>query len=231
MRRGTLVGSICFLAGAISLAFAQTMRPDQFIAAAWTWTGVQTFADGRLSLAGATSGNAVLKAPATGGGTITLPTGTGILSFGAGGGGGVTDVTCGTGLLGGTITGSGTCSLDLAHANTWAATQTFGPVIAAISTQGVTTYTLTANDCGTTIRFTSATTVTVTTYSSAVVGCAIAIEQGGAGQVTIANGAGATMNSLDNFTKTAGQWAIIGLLVDINIGGSAAHYVLTGRGA
>jgi hypothetical protein len=231
MRRGILASSICFLAGAMSLAFAQTMRPDQFVAAPWLWTGVQTFANGKLSLAGATSGNAVLQAPATGGGTITLPSGTGTLSFGAGGGGGVTSVTCGTGLTGGTITGTGACAIDLAHANTWVATQTFGPVVGAVSTQSGTTYALSANDCGTTIRFTSATAVTVTTYAAAVVGCAVAIEQASAGQVTIANGSGATLNSFDSFSKTAGQWAIIGLFVDSNVGGTAAHYVLTGRGA
>jgi hypothetical protein len=231
MRRSLLVGSICFLAGAMSLAFAQTMRPDQFVAAPWTWTGIQIFADGKLSLAGLTSGNSILKAPATGGGTVTLPSGTGTLSFGAGGGGGVTSVTCGAGLSGGTITGTGTCALNLASPNTWLATQIFGPVIAAVSTQSGTTYALSASDCGTTIRFTSATAVTVTTLAAAVVGCAVAIQQTSAGQVTIVNGGSATMNSADGFTKTAGPYAIIGLFVDANPGGSAAHYVLTGRGA
>lgn len=43
---------------------------------AQTWTGVQTFADGKLALAGSSSGTATLKAPATGGGTVTLPAGT-----------------------------------------------------------------------------------------------------------------------------------------------------------
>jgi hypothetical protein len=43
-QRATLVGGLCFLLGAISLALAQTaMRPDQFVAAPWTWTGIQTF--------------------------------------------------------------------------------------------------------------------------------------------------------------------------------------------
>jgi hypothetical protein len=86
MRRGILVGGACFLLGAMALALAQTtgMRPDQFVAAAWTWTGVQTFADGKLSVGGATSGNSIIKAPATGGGTVTLPVGTGTLGFGGG---------------------------------------------------------------------------------------------------------------------------------------------------
>lgn len=84
--RAMVVGGVCFLLGGLSLALAQTsMRPDQFIATAWTWTGIQTFVDGKLSLAGATSGNSVLKAPATGGGTITLPAGSGTLAYAAGG--------------------------------------------------------------------------------------------------------------------------------------------------
>lgn len=42
-----LVGSAWGLFGGLSLSFAiaqtSAMRPDQFIAAAWTWTGAQTF--------------------------------------------------------------------------------------------------------------------------------------------------------------------------------------------
>lgn len=41
-----------------------------------TWTGAQSFADGKLILLGATSGSSTLKAPATGGGTATLFAGT-----------------------------------------------------------------------------------------------------------------------------------------------------------
>jgi hypothetical protein len=41
-----------------------------------TWTGAQSFADGKLILLGATSGSTTLKAPATGGGTATLFPGT-----------------------------------------------------------------------------------------------------------------------------------------------------------
>jgi hypothetical protein len=41
-----------------------------------TWSGVQTFGNGDLVLSGATSGASTLKAPAAGGGTVTLPPGT-----------------------------------------------------------------------------------------------------------------------------------------------------------
>ncbi len=51
MRRSILIGGVCFFLGTISLVFAQTaMRPDQFIASVWTWTGIQTFTVARVTL-------------------------------------------------------------------------------------------------------------------------------------------------------------------------------------
>lgn len=49
-----------------------------------TWSAVQSFADADLSLLGASSGNSILKAPSTGGGTATLPAGSGTLVYAAG---------------------------------------------------------------------------------------------------------------------------------------------------
>jgi hypothetical protein len=46
------------------------------VAHANTWSAVQTFGNGDLSLSGSTSGNSLVEAPATGGGTLTLPAGT-----------------------------------------------------------------------------------------------------------------------------------------------------------
>jgi hypothetical protein len=115
--------------------------------------------------------------------------------------------------------------------NTWTGTQAFGPVIGAVSTQSGTTYTLAATDCGTTILFTNASPITVTTLNSLPGGCAIAIEQKGAGQVTISAGAGATQHSAHNFARTYGQYAILGLFVDVNSGGSAANSIISGDGA
>lgn len=46
-----------------------------------TWSGVQSFTDGDLSLLGSSSGNSIIKAPATGGGTATLPSGSGTLAY------------------------------------------------------------------------------------------------------------------------------------------------------
>lgn len=115
---------------------------------------------------------------------------------------------------------------------TWPGAQTFGPVVGGTNDQTTaTTYVLTASDCGKTILSSTGAGLTITTLNSLVVGCAIAIVQQGSAQVTIANGSGATMASAHSFTKTFGQWATIGLFVDSNSGGSAAHFVLTGDGA
>ena len=115
--------------------------------------------------------------------------------------------------------------------NQWSGTQTFGPVVGSVTTQVGTTYTLAATDCGTTILFTNPSAITVTTLNSLPAGCAIAIEQEGAGQVTIVAGAGATQHSAHNYTKTYGPYAILGLFVDTNSGGSAADIIVTGDGA
>lgn len=115
--------------------------------------------------------------------------------------------------------------------NTFSGTQTFGTVLGTVNTQSGTTYTLAATDCGKTILFTNASAVTVTTLNSLTPGCSIAIEQGAAGQITVANGSGATLTSAHSYTKTFNAvGAIIGLFVDTGTGANA-HFVLTGDGA
>lgn len=116
-------------------------------------------------------------------------------------------------------------------ANTWSGTQTFGPVIGAVSTQNGASYTLTPTDCGTTILFTNSSSINLTTLNSLPAGCSIAIEQAGGGQVTITAGTGATQHSAHGYTKTYGQYAILGLFVDTNAGGAAADFIITGDGA
>lgn len=49
-----------------------------------TWTDVQSFTNGDLSLLGAISGNSLFEAPATGGGIAMLPPGNGILAYTSG---------------------------------------------------------------------------------------------------------------------------------------------------
>jgi hypothetical protein len=90
---------------------------------------------------------------------------------------------------------------------------------------------LTLADCGHAISYTSATAVALTTLNSLPVGCAIAVIQSAAGQVTVGPGAGSTLSSVNTYTKTKAQYAIIGLTVDANVGGTAAHFILSGDGA
>jgi hypothetical protein len=102
------------------------------------WNPLQTFTNGFISNASSTiAGNFTTT------GTITTALGTAAGAFlavdpsghiiatttpsgGSGGGSGtVTSVVAGTGLSGGTITSTGTISLNLANANTWSALQLF----------------------------------------------------------------------------------------------------------
>jgi hypothetical protein len=117
---------------------------------------------------------------------------------------------------------------NLGGTNIWSGTQTFGAIIGTVVARSGTTDTLAAGDCGTTIEYTSASAVTVTAPNSLVIGCHIAIVQGGAGQVTVSAGASATLVSAHSYTKTFGQNAGIGLSVIENAGGSAAKYFLFG---
>ncbi len=119
------------------------------VAHANEWSAAQTFDDGDLILKGSGSGSSTLKAPATGGGTATLPAGSGTLAYVGGSGvGTVTSVTCGTGLSGGTFTTTGTCALDLAHANSWSGVQTFGDGDLVLSGSGSGSSTLKAPATG-----------------------------------------------------------------------------------
>lgn len=115
--------------------------------------------------------------------------------------------------------------------NTWSGVQTFGTVLGSQNAQSGITYTLAAADCGKTVYFTNASAITLTVPNSIGANCSVAVEQAGTGQVTITAGAGATVVSAHSYTKTFGQWALVGLYVDSNAGGSAAHYVLSGDGA
>ena len=193
-----------------------------------TWSGVQTVTNSDLALLGSSTGKTTFTS-ANGGAsdyTLTLPAAS-------------STVPIATQQL--TFTGPTTARsyalpdaadtlAALGQAQTWTGTQTFGPVLGTINTQSGVTYTLAATDCGKTVLFTNAAAITLTTLNTLPVGCAIAVEQGGAGHVTIANGASATSVSAHSFTATFGQWAILGLFVDTNAG-NAAHIVISGDGA
>jgi hypothetical protein len=107
--------------------------------------------------------------------------------------------------------------------------QTFGNTFGAVSSQSGTTYTLASTDCGTEVAFTNAAAVTVTIPATLTTGCNIAILQTtAAGQVTVTGTAvsAATLHSAHSYTKTFGQWSVIG--INIYTTGVA---ILTGDGA
>lgn len=117
--------------------------------------------------------------------------------------------------------------------NAHSGTETFGSVLGTVTSQSGTTYTFAASDCGTEVTFTNGSAVTATIPQTLPVGCNIAVLQAGAGQVSV-NGsavAAATLHSAHSYTKTFGQWAIIGINIEANAGGSSAIAILTGDGA
>jgi hypothetical protein len=84
-----------------------------------------------------------------------------------------------------------------------------------VSTQAGTTYTLALTDTETTVEFTSASAVTVTVPPNSTaafdVGSSIELYQYGAGQVTVAPGAGVTIRSPLGRLKLASQYAACAL--------------------
>jgi len=101
--------------------------------------------------------------------------------------------------------------------NNFTATNVFNTVKGTVRTVSGTTDTLSAADCGKGISYTSATDVTVTTFATAVPSatqiCTIGLVQKGAGQILLADGAGATHLSAAGCTKSFGQGALVSLLV------------------
>jgi hypothetical protein len=87
--------------------------------------------------------------------------------------------------------------------------------------------TLAATDDGAIKNCTSATAVTVTCPNNLAKSFYCTIVQYGAGQITFAAGAGATLHNRQNLLHSAGQYAVCALIVSANAG-SAASYVLGG---
>lgn len=120
-------------------------------------------------------------------------------------------------------------------ANSWSGTQTFAAAIGSTNEQSGTTYTLAASDCGKTVIFTAATTVTVTIPASiapaAGNSCHTALWQQGAGSVVVTGSAvaAATRVSYGGFTQTAGQYAILG--ISLTTISAVATANITGAGA
>ncbi len=85
----------------------------------------------------------------------------------------------------------------------------------AVVTDATTARTLSAADNGKLLYFTASTSVLVIAPVDLGAGFSCAIVQGGAGQVSMAAGAGATLASYQNATKTSGQYAMASLLAPV----------------
>lgn len=87
---------------------------------------------------------------------------------------------------------------------------------ATINSQTGTTYTLVLSDAGKTIDLNNASSITITVPPNSSValasGSRIDLIQSGAGQVTVAAGAGVTINSKAGNLKLTGQWSAATLI-------------------
>ncbi len=101
------------------------------------------------------------------------------------------------------------------------------PGVIATTTQSGTTYPLTQSDCGTSIRFTSASAVLVTLPATLTLQCVVMIWQGGAGNVSFTQAATSTTPAnAHGYTKTFAQYSAV--VVFNGIGGLASAWALQG---
>jgi hypothetical protein len=87
------------------------------------------------------------------------------------------------------------------------------------------TASLSKTDCNTIIDFTSNSPVMVTVPSNLPFNCVVSGEQLGVGPVSFVG----PISSVSNATKSAGQFAMFGVRVHSNVGGSAAKITLFGE--
>lgn len=175
----------------------------------------------------AAAADTTITGPITFGTGLTV-TGSTVTAFPGGGAAACSDLSDGGTACTADTGTSGATLPFLNGTNTFSGTQTFGTVLGTVRTVTGTTHTIEASDCGKNLLFTNGSAVTLTTLNSIFPGCAIAVEQGGAGTVTVAAGAGTTLRSASSTFATSAQYNIIGLSVDTNSGGSSANFVVTG---
>jgi hypothetical protein len=84
-----------------------------------------------------------------------------------------------------------------------------------INAQTGTTYTLTGSDTGKILTLSNASAITVTIPTGLPVGFNCTIMQKGAGAITFATASGVTLFNRQSHTKSAGQRAVCGLLIDV----------------
>lgn len=103
------------------------------------------------------------------------------------------------------------------------------PWSSAIHTQGGTTYTVDASDCGTTVLFTNASPITATLPATIGAGCPISAMQGGSGTLTLVAASGASLLNPYNSASTSAQNSTLTFSVAGNPDGlSAAWLIQTG---
>ena len=92
-----------------------------------------------------------------------------------------------------------------------------GPMgsLLGVKTISGTSYTLTVADNGFLLYCTSAIAVTITTASGLGAAFSCMVVQGGAGQITIAQGTGTTVVAYGGMCKTAGQYAALTLITPV----------------
>ena len=86
---------------------------------------------------------------------------------------------------------------------------------AGIITESTTSRTLSAGDNGKIIYCTSGSATTITTATGLGAGFSVTIIQGGAGKVTVAQGASTTLVSYSSLLSTMGQYAVISLVCPV----------------
>lgn len=104
-------------------------------------------------------------------------------------------------------------------------------IVAAFDDQTGTSYTFTSADNGKQVTLTNASAVTATLPNNLPKGWNCLVWQGGAGQVTFSPASGATLRNRLSQTRTAGQYAMVTLMVMSNTSGTNAVIVLGGDAA
>lgn len=93
-----------------------------------------------------------------------------------------------------------------------------------ITTDTTTARTLAAGDNGKVLYFTNGSAITVTTLTGLGAGFSCTLIQGGAGQITVAQGSSTTLVGYGGQYKSAGQYAVMGLVCPV-----ANTFVCTGN--
>lgn len=220
--------------GSTAVPAALSMPSCSGASNALIWTAASGFGCNTIAAGGGTPGGSTnaLQYNAGSGNLGGVSLGAGQVAVGQSSGAPVA-TTLGSAAFDNTGTSGATVPL-LNGANTWSATQTFaaiGGYLANVTTQSGASYTLASTDCGTLIRFTNGSGVAITLPSGLATGCEVAMEQDGAGQLSLSAGSGATLHSAHGYSHTYGQYSMIGVAVNANSGGSSAVYVFSGDGS